>query len=166
MGTSSPTYVQHSNPSPDSGEDEARLLLIGRIGDQPFIVPLSAVERVLPMAAPATVPGAPQGVVGVLHVFGSLLPVVDPHQRLGFPTPRFHPDQRLILVHAGTRYLLWMDTVVRIVAAQALPERQTGTPDTLVPYVAQVDGESIPVLSPWALDPGFVVAGEVVTTWS
>jgi chemotaxis signal transduction protein len=142
------------------------LFLICRIGDRLFAVPVAAVERVLHMAAPTLLPEAPPGVVGVLHFSGSLLPVVDPRPRLGLSTPRFHPDQRLILIMAGTRYLLWLDMVERIgpAAAQQVTTIAAHTQGALVPYLVQLDGESIPVLSPEALDPGLIVEHVVSTT--
>ncbi|MBI4495178.1 MAG: chemotaxis protein CheW [Chloroflexi bacterium] len=144
-------------PSRVSLRDGAeQLLLIGRIGDRPFAVPVLAVERILPMAAVATLPEARPGVMGVLNLSGSVLPVVDARPRLGLPRPEFHPDQRLLVVSAETRYLLWMDSVERIVSspAQSFDTVEVGTERMLVPFVVCLDGEVIPVLSPEALDPG------------
>ena len=95
--------------------------MIGKIGDHPYAVPVSAVERTLPMAALLRLPEVPQDVVGVLNLYGAVLAVVDPRPRLGHPTPPFHADQRLVVLRAGTRYLLWIDGIERIASAAVQP---------------------------------------------
>ena len=150
-------------PSRPPGRSAAELVLIARIGERPYAVPVSAVERTLPMAAVMPLPDAPPNVVGVLNLHGAILPVVDPRPRLGYPTPPLHPDQRLVVIRAGTRYLLWMDGVERITSApvhtvESIAGR--GAP-ALVPFLVHVDGESIPVVSPQALDPGLIIESVV-----
>jgi len=137
--------------------------LIGKIGDHPYAVPVSAVERTLPMAALLRLPETPQDVVGVLNLHGAVLSVVDPRPRLGQRTPPFHPDQRLVVLRAGTRYLLWIDEVERIASAAVRPFESVtvASERALVPFLVHLDGETIPVISPRALDPGPVVASAV-----
>lgn len=139
-------------------------VLVARIGDRAYAVPLAAVERTLPMAALLPLPEVPQGVVGVLDLHGTILPVVDPRPRLGSPTPPYHPGQRLVVIRAGTRFLLWVDGAERITcAATHAFDGMAGPGDgSLMPFLVHVDGESIPVLAPQALDPGPILARSLV----
>jgi chemotaxis signal transduction protein len=137
----------------------AQLLLIARIGERSWALPARAVERILRMAALTPLPDAPLGVAGVLNVHGAILPAVDPRPRLGLPTPPFHPDQHLVVVSAGTRYLFWTDRVERIVLAQPqdFDAVALNAERAAAPFLVRVDGDTIPVLSPEALDPGPLV---------
>jgi purine-binding chemotaxis protein CheW len=141
--------------------DTGQLLMIGRVGGRLFALPAASVERVVRMAALTPLPAAPPGIVGVLNFRGKALPAVDPRPRLGCPSPAFHPSQRLIVVTAGTRYLLWVDEIERIVAVESDALDPVGPADdgALTPFMARLEGLVIPVLSPDALDPGFAVRG-------
>lgn len=139
--------------------EPVHLLLVVRLVGSGYALPATAVERILPMAAITPLPDAPPHVVGVLNVGGTILPVVDPRPRLclpGPPAPR-GPDQHLVLVCAGTRYLLWVDRAERTVLAAVLAVIDSGTAvGAVTAGVAQIDGAILPVLSPQALDPGLV----------
>ena len=140
-------------------DSSPRLLLICRIGDHFFGLPASTAERILRMAALTPLPCVPGHVVGVLNLQGGSLPVVDPRPRLGLPTPRLHLDQRLVIMSAATRYVLWVDEAERIASVQPedLDAVGVGTDRALVPFILRLDGATIPVLSPEALDPGPIV---------
>ena len=107
------------------------------------------------MAALTPLPDAPPGVVGMLNLGGTALPVVDPRHRLGRPSPGVDPDQRLIVIVGRTRYLLWVDEVERIASVPAgdVDAVHSDAACPLTPYVVRLDGEVVPVLSPEALDP-------------
>jgi chemotaxis signal transduction protein len=140
-----------TSPAPDS-----MLVLAGRVGKLGIALPVAAVERVLPMAMITPVPEMPPHVVGVLNMHGVSLLVVNPRPLLGLPTPRHLPDQRLVIVNAGTRFVLWVDTVERIVHTpfHQAPQGVAASERALAPYIANLEGETTLVLSPEALDPG------------
>lgn len=142
-----------------STDDIARLLLMLRVGSQSLALPARAVERILPMAAPIPLPEAPEGVMGLLNIQGAVVPVLDPRPALGEATPRIHPAQHLVLVSCQNRFLLWVDRVEQIVEADAWHDNTTllGGDRRLIAHLAQIAGETIPVLSPEALAPGAVL---------
>jgi purine-binding chemotaxis protein CheW len=133
-----------------------RPLLLLRLGEHVYALPAEAVERVERMAALIPLPDAPAGIAGVLNLRGELLTVVDPRPRLGLPTPPPDPGQHLVVVANGGRYLLWVDGVDRIVrvppadlgAVEAAGER------AVTPSMARLREQTVPVLSPTALEPG------------
>src|SRR2546425_9177325 len=135
---------------------DAPRLLLCRIGAGRFALPADQVERVERMAALTPLPEAPLGIAGLLNLRGAVLPVVDPRPRLGAPSPAIDPDQHLVVVAAGERYLLWVDRVEQLIA---LPPEQVDAIDGgraagLTGGVARIDGAPMPILSLAALAPG------------
>jgi chemotaxis signal transduction protein len=141
-------------------EDRPALsFLLVRCGSRPFAVPTRVVERILRMAALTELPGAPRGVVGALNLQGAVVPVVDPRPRLGIAPVSIHPRQRLIVMFAEGRYLLWVDAVERILLVQQpdVDAVELGTAHATIPFIVRLDGLTVPVLSAEALDPGPIV---------
>jgi chemotaxis signal transduction protein len=132
----------------------AQAVLLVMLGAARYALPLTEVERVLPMASVLRVPDQPGGMLGVLNLHGEVLPVVDPRARLGLPRPACAPDQRLIVLTAGgRRFLLWVDAVEDIAehAPEALSAFGSAQADKLTTHVLRRPGELVPVLSPSAL---------------
>ena len=86
-----------------------KLLVIGRIGDRRFAIPAASIAYCLRMTAVTPLPAAPRSVVGAVNLRGTVVPVVDPRPWFDVPTPRFHPEQYLVLVRAQCDFLLWVD---------------------------------------------------------
>ena len=139
--------------SPSVAAEHAVLLV--QFGGRRYGLPLPTVERVLPMAYMLPLPDAGLGLLGMLNLHGEVLPVVDPRRRLGLGSPRVTPDHRLVLLSAGSRFLLWVDAVDEVVSggAEALTVVPAGQTSPLVPRVLRLGDEMVPVLSPAALEP-------------
>lgn len=137
--------------APQQGE----LLLIVGIGARRFALPVAAIARVLPMAAPIPLPDAPPGVVGALPFRGALLPVVDPRPRLGQPAVAPQPDQHLVAVAGDLRYLLWVDRAETVVAAPplAVADLPGEGAEPVAPRLVLLGDGYLPVLSVAALAP-------------
>ena len=128
-------------------------LLLVKIGDRQYGLPLTCVQRVLPMALVLGLPDAGDGLLGMLNLHGQVLPVIDPHPRLGLPSPRLTADQRLVLLEAGTPFLLWVNEVDEVVtaAADALSDVPGQQPSPLIPRVVRLGDSIVPVLAPAAV---------------
>jgi purine-binding chemotaxis protein CheW len=67
-----------------------------RIGDACFAVPADGVVEVLRAGRATRVPLAPSGILGLVHLRGRIVPVVDPAARLG--VDRACPERATLLV--------------------------------------------------------------------
>ncbi len=137
-----------------SSRNAAAVLLV-RLAERQYGLPLASVERVLPMAQVAQMPDTGDGLLGMLNLHGQVLPVVNPHPRLGLPTPRIAADHRLVLVRATAPFLLWVDSVDEVVSVA--PDELSNVPaqqaSPVVPRVLRLGDEIVPVLAPTALEP-------------
>jgi len=116
------------------------------------------VEGVAAMAAVTPLPGAGQGVAGMLNVHGDTRLVVDPRAALGLPPVTAHPDQHLLLVLGQTRFLVWVDRAEGIVSAH--PAMFDALPVDGAPVVARLDGAVVPILEARTFDPSRLPDGQ------
>jgi chemotaxis signal transduction protein len=135
--------------------DASTAALLVRLNGQRYGLPLTAVERVLPMASVVAVPGSGDGLLGMLNLHGNILPVADPHGRLGLPRPDVTVEHRLILLRGDKPFLLWVDEVDEVVALP--PDAFSGVPTQqvtpVVPTVVRLGEAIVPLLAPAALEP-------------
>ncbi len=88
------------------------LLVVFQVGDQRYALHLEVVERVVRAVEVSVLAGAPKGVVGVVNVFGRILPVLDPRGPLGVPEKAMAiTDQFIISYLPGQAVVLWVDSV-------------------------------------------------------
>jgi purine-binding chemotaxis protein CheW len=130
-------------------------LLLVKLGDRQYGLPLACVQRVLPMAFVVGLPDAGDGLLGMLNLHGQVLPVIDPHPRLGLPGARLTADHRLVLLQVKAPFLLWVDEVDEVVtaAAGALSDVPGQQASPLVPQVLRLGDSIVPVLAPASLEP-------------
>ncbi|BDA82703.1 chemotaxis protein CheW [Aureimonas sp. SA4125] len=84
------------NDIKDNEKAGMRELIAFRIGEQEFCVDIIAVREIRGFAAATPLPHAPNFVVGVINLRGTVLPIVDLAARLGFgPT---QPTARSVVI--------------------------------------------------------------------
>jgi purine-binding chemotaxis protein CheW len=142
-------------PEDAASTEQASAMLLIRLGERQFGLPLEAVERIMPMAQVLSLPDTGDGLLGMLNIHGQVLPVIDPHPRLGLPSPRLAVEQRLVLLRASVPFLLWVDDVEEVVISGAdglsvVPAQQNSP---LVARVLRLGETIVPVLAPAALEP-------------
>jgi len=82
-----------------------------RCGAFGLLLPLAAVERILPAALPAAAPAA-GGAHPLVSLGGELVPVLFGEALLGEPEARLRAEDQLLLLGAGGRHaLLWVSAV-------------------------------------------------------
>lgn len=110
-------------PPPGGARDHARVAadryLTFLLGGRPFGVPLTAVAEISPQRELNRMPHMPKGVVGLLDLRGTVIPVVDLRIRLGqAPDSLAHAENILILAIAGARIGALVDKVESVVSAE------------------------------------------------
>ena len=81
-------------------------VVVFRLGQQQFGIPVAQVGQVFPVAEIAPLPGASVPVRGTVDVHGELIPVVDLGRRSADAWTELHAEQRFILVAGPTRRLI------------------------------------------------------------
>lgn len=125
--------------------------IIVRIGGADYGIPVAGVREVLAEPAElAPLPKAPDHVVGVATVRGTVLPVIDPRRLLRLPAraaPTGAPRRVVAVVAGGTTAGLLVDAVVAMVRvpADAIGAAPTVSPTQgrLIRRVARLDGKQL-----------------------
>jgi purine-binding chemotaxis protein CheW len=95
-------------------------LVVFRLEQQRYALPVDRVERVLPMVALAAFPRAPGVVSGVFDLEGEIIPVVSLRRRFRLPDRPPRPDERLIVSTTRRRRVaLAIDAVEPVVSVAA-----------------------------------------------
>jgi purine-binding chemotaxis protein CheW len=131
-------------------------LVVLELARQQYALSVRQVREVLPRATLTTLAGAPVGVLGILSLRGSLLPVLDLRQRLGLPAVSPSIGQCIVvtdLEHSTVGLLV--DAVVGLaVDAQTGQTNQAGlsvprdSQLNLVRQVVELDGRVVSILDP------------------
>ncbi|CAN5448860.1 chemotaxis protein CheW [soil metagenome] len=99
-------------------------LVVFALAERLIGVPAAAVRELIRAVAVTELPGAPTGVVGVIDLRGTLVPVVDLCARIGLtPRPIRASDQLLICEVATGRLAVRADRVIelRVIESDAVP---------------------------------------------
>lgn len=113
-------------------------LVIFRLEEQQYALPLSTVERVLPMIAVSPLPHAPPLALGMINVHGTIVPVLDLRYRFGLP-PRAYGLAAHLLLARTTRRLLAVP-VDEVVGVRDVVAAAITLPDAILPGITQVVG--------------------------
>jgi purine-binding chemotaxis protein CheW len=81
-------------------------LVVFRLGDQRYALPLAAVERIVRAAEVTRLPDAPPIVLGVLDVQGRIFPVLDIRRRFGQPPREINPADQFLIARTAARTVI------------------------------------------------------------
>jgi purine-binding chemotaxis protein CheW len=113
-------------------------LVVFRLDNQRFAMPLAAVERIVRAAEVTALPKAPAIVLGVVDVAGCVYAVLNARQRFGLPDKEIRPaDQFLIVRTARRKVVLVIDEVEGMV--ERLPA-EIVAPAMIMPGLEQIQG--------------------------
>lgn len=124
------------------------------VADECFAVESSGVAEVLRDGRIARVPLAPEAVVGLLHLRGRIVPVIDMRRRLGFPAAASDASRtHLVLLLDGDWYSLLVDEMLDVVEVAGdrieRPSRPAGdSPHDAVSGVFAAPGRLVHFLDP------------------
>ena len=130
-----------------------------RIGVQEFCIDIMSVREIRGWTPATALPHAPSYVRGVINLRGSVLPIVDLAERLGFPPIEATARQVIIVVQIGGQIIgLLVDAVSDILtqstdAIQPTPDVATDLVKSFVRGVLAVDGRMISLIELDSLAP-------------
>ena len=120
-----------------------------RVGEQEFCIDIMSVREIRGWTPATVLPEAPPWIRGVINLRGSVLPIVDLAQRLGFAGTQASQRHVIIVVQVGGRIVgLLVDAVSEILshaadAVQPIPEAATETVKALVGGMLALEGRLI-----------------------
>lgn len=138
-----------------------RELIAFRIGEQEFCVDIMTVREIRGFAAATPLPHAPNFVVGVINLRGTVLPVIDQRNRLGLPSLPRSEGQRIMVYMLGARRTGFIvdsvAEVLRIPRAQIAPAPSLSSEQSqLISRVANLQGDKRLVM---LIDPRHLLDG-------
>jgi purine-binding chemotaxis protein CheW len=108
------------------------------LSGQRFGLPLSAVDRIVPVVDIVPLPKAPDIVLGVVNVQGRIIPVVDPRKRFRLPERAIVLTDRLVIARTSRRPVaLVVDAVDGV---RDIAEREAVPAIDVLPNAAYVEG--------------------------
>ncbi len=117
---------------------ELTTLLVFLLDSQRYALPLEAVERTVRAAAITPLPQAPQIVLGVLDLRGTILPVLNVRRRFRLPERAILPSDQFLIARAGERPVaLVIDAAAEVLE---LSPAQIVAGKALVPGLEHVQG--------------------------
>ncbi len=130
----------------------AREYITFRIGSQYFCVDIMSVREIRGWTPATALPHAPAYVRGVINLRGSVLPIVDLAERLGFPQTDASARQVIIVVQVGAQIIgLLVDAVSDILtltteSIQPTPDVASDFVKSFVRGILAIDGRMIGVI--------------------
>jgi purine-binding chemotaxis protein CheW len=127
-----------------------------RLGDQLYATPLAQVSEVIRDGELTPVPGAASDLLGIRHLRGRIVPVLDGRRRLGLPArgPANDADVRVVMLVYGTHLV-----GVRVDAVGDLVSLDAGT--IAPPPPGRAEREEDPVHGVLSWQGGFVALLDV-----
>ena len=123
-----------------------------RVGVQEFCIDIMSVREIRGWTPATALPHAPSYVRGVINLRGSVLPVIDLAERLGFPPTDASARQVIIVVQVGAQIIgLLVDAVSDILTLttetiQPTPEVASASVKFFVLGMLAIDGRMIGVI--------------------
>ena len=146
--------------SAGTASDQGQELIAFRIGDQEFCVDIMSVREIRGWTPATPLPHAQSYMRGVINLRGSVLPIVDLSERLGFgPT---NPEARhvIIVVRCGVQEVgLLVDAVCDILSVsdamvQPTPNVASETVKSFINGILAIEGRMIGVMAVNSILPG------------
>ena len=131
---------------------DPREFIAFRIGVQEFCIDIMSVREIRGWTPATALPHAPAYVRGVINLRGSVLPIVDLAERLGFPSTDASARQVIIVVQVAAQIIgLLVDAVSDILTLttetiQPTPDVATAFVKSFVRGMLAIDGRMIGVI--------------------
>ena len=115
-----------------------RHIVVFVLDGERYALPLDITERTLRMVAVTPLPQAPEVVLGVINVQGTVLPVLDMRARFRLPRRPPGPDDQLLIARTPRRTVaLAVDSVITVMETE---EARMVAPEAILSAVDYVAG--------------------------
>jgi len=114
-----------------------RLVIFG-IESQRYALHLPVVERVLRVVEVSPLPKAPSTVLGVINLYGQIIPVLDLQRRFGRSSNKYGLTSFLLVARTNRRRLALL--VDEVVGVQEVAADSVTAPEAVLPGIAFVAG--------------------------
>lgn len=124
----------------ETGARRERQIVAFSLGTETYGVDIASVREIIPMQKIVSVPRAPVFVEGIINLRGRVIPVLDLRKHFGFEQKKGDPNQRIVLVEAGTGSIgVIVDAVSSVLR---IPEDSVEPPATVIvgPEVEYIQG--------------------------
>lgn len=85
-----------------SSTRKERQIVAFSLGTETYGVDIASVREIIPIQKIVSVPRAPEFVEGIINLRGRVIPVLDLRKHFGFEQKKGDPNQRIVLVEAGS----------------------------------------------------------------
>ena len=139
---------------PDLAQDLPRRCVTFRVEGETYALDVLRVREVLRSAEVVPVPGAPDSVLGIINLRGSIVPVIDARVRLGLPVACTEAPSRVLVMESDRQPVgLRVDSVAEVMRLR---------PEEFEPTPAVGQGQKAPFVRGVARgDDGFIVLVDV-----
>lgn len=95
---------------------DQKKLVVFRLDEQLFALPLSTVERVVRIVEVTPLPKSPDYILGVINFHGEIIPVVNVRRIFNLPEREVELTDKLIIAQTSFRTVsLWIDSVNEVI---------------------------------------------------
>ncbi|OPY75386.1 MAG: Chemotaxis protein CheW [Syntrophorhabdus sp. PtaU1.Bin058] len=109
-----------------------------QLDDRQFAVPLSSIERIERAVSITPLPKAPDIVLGVINIHGSIVPVFNIRERFRLPPRDMQLSDQLIVAHTSKRTIaLLVDSVIAVIE---VPGEKIVETSNILPQLDFVEG--------------------------
>lgn len=128
-------------------------LIAFRLGEQAYCIDIMQVREIRGWTPATSIPHAPEFVMGVINLRGTVLPIVDLAARFGHPATQATPRHAIIVTQIGNRTVgLLVDAVSDILTVaesdiQPTPDVASNVARSFVKGVMAIDGRMISLIS-------------------
>lgn len=119
-------------------EDIRSLLVLFRLDEVRYAIPLDVVHRVIRSVKLTPLPAGSNHICGVINMHGAILPVIDTRHVLGLPLKEIELDDVFIIIQSSKRtVVLIADSVDQVVE---IPENQVTNSTDIIPEFEHLTG--------------------------
>jgi purine-binding chemotaxis protein CheW len=108
------------------------------LSGQRYALPLEVVDRIVRAAEVTPLPEAPAGVLGMLDVQGSVLPVLDLRRKLGLQPEEITPSDQFLIARTSRRQVVL--PIAQALGVMPLPDSGVIETSQVAPSAAPVKG--------------------------